>query len=471
MDQITRDRYFEQSPVFEDFGLIPVPKRLRYNPEKPFHFGTLMNISFGFASTFIVANLYYCQPILIDLADSFHVSYGEVSKSRIPTLIQAGYATGTLLISPLGDLVRRRQLILLLVIISTLFTIGLAVTTNFKVFEAFSYLVGVATVVPLILLPLAADLAPPERRASAISIVLSGLLLGILIARVLGGVIANFTSWRVIYYMSIGVQAFVLGGAYLIIPDYPAKNEGLTYFKIITSMAKLAVTEPKLIQAALINLASSACFTNFWVTLTFLLGGAPYYYSTLDIGLFGLLGALGVLVAPFIGKLIDRLVPWYAALAAIFFGLVFQAVQIGAGGINIAAVIIACFGLDVFRQMQQVSLTTSVYTLSTDARARLNAVLILSLFIGQVMGTSVGTQVFVKYGWRASAAVSMAWFGFQLFMLFLRGPHVKRYTWFGYEGGLEARKSVVTAREMAELKAAAGEDVREKSDVEKDQAV
>lgn len=179
------------------------------------------------------------------------------------------YATGLLLISPLGDLVRRRQLILGLVFISSALTIGLAITSSLAVFEALSFLVGVVTVVPQILLPLAADLAPPERRASALSIVLSGLLFGILIARVLAGVIAEFTSWRVVYYMSIGVQYVVLIGAYLIIPDYPAKNHDLTYFKILTSMAKYAVTEPRLIQAAIVSLASSACFSSFWVRCIF----------------------------------------------------------------------------------------------------------------------------------------------------------------------------------------------------------
>jgi predicted MFS family arabinose efflux permease len=168
---------------------------------------------------------------------------------------------------------------LLLVVASSSLTIGLAFTHSLQAFEAISFLVGVATVVPQVLLPLAADLAPPERRASALSIVLSGLLFGILIARVLSGVIANFTSWRVIYYMSIGVQFLVLVGAYLIIPDYPAKNQDLTYVNILTSMAKYSVTEPKVIQAAIVNMASNACFSSFWVTLTFLLGGPPYYHS------------------------------------------------------------------------------------------------------------------------------------------------------------------------------------------------
>ena len=190
------------------------------------------------------------------------------------------YATGLVLISPLGDLIRRRQLILSIVTLSTSLTIGLAVTRNLIVFETLSYLVGVVTVTPQILLPLAADLAPDKKRAAAISVVLSGLLFGILLARVFAGIIAEFTSWRVVYYFAVGVQALVLVGSYWVLPDYPSKNKDLTYWNILWTMAKFSVTEPILIQASLVNLASSACFSNFWVTLTFLLGGPPYHYST-----------------------------------------------------------------------------------------------------------------------------------------------------------------------------------------------
>ena len=159
-------------------------------------------------------------------------------------------------------------------------TIGLAVTKSLIVFESLTYLVGAVTVTPQILLPLAADLAPEKNRASAISVVLSGLLFGILLARVFAGIIAEFASWRVVYFFAVGVQALVLVGSYLILPDYPSKNKDLTYWNILWTMAKFSVTEPILIQGCLINLASSACFSNFWVTLTFLLGGPPYHYST-----------------------------------------------------------------------------------------------------------------------------------------------------------------------------------------------
>jgi len=192
----------------------------------------------------------------------------------------ARYAAGLLFISPLGDLLRRRQILLVLVTISASLTIGLAIVGNLAGFEALCFLVGMTSVTPQILLPLAADLAPPERRAEAVSVVFSGLLFGVLVARVLSGIVAQFVSWRVIYYVAIGVQYAVLLGIYLIIQDYPSKNKGMTYFGILRTMLTFAYTEPVLIQACLINMASSAMFSNFWVTLTLLLGQDPYNYDT-----------------------------------------------------------------------------------------------------------------------------------------------------------------------------------------------
>ncbi|KAJ7611238.1 major facilitator superfamily domain-containing protein [Roridomyces roridus] len=356
----------------------------------------------------MVANLYYCQPLLIQFSDSFGVSYEQVS--RIPTLLQAGYAVGIILISPLGDLVRRRGLIILPALVSAFLTVGLAVTPNFVVFEALCFLVGVVSVTPQIMIPLAADLAPPERRAAAMSVIISGLLFGVLLACILAGIIPQFVTWRVIYF---------------VIPDYPAKNSDITYLEILRTMARFAYTEPILIQACLVNLASCACFTNFWVTLTFLLGGAPYHYSTLAIGLFGLMGIFGVALGPLVGRAIDMLIPWYASL--------------------IAVLALSCFQANI----------------SVAARARLNALFVLSLFIGQIMGTAAGTKVFTTYGWRAAAAFNLGLYAWILVVIMLRGPHCERYTWFGYQGGWEARKSVVEAwKKRAEAEAAAERDGR-----------
>ncbi|KAF8133308.1 major facilitator superfamily domain-containing protein [Boletus edulis] len=438
-----------------DFGFLPIPKRLRYHPSKPFYFGTLLNVFFGVCATLVSANLYYCQPILIQLSDSFSVTYDEVS--RIPTLVQAGYGIGLLTICPMGDMLRRRGLILFLVSCSTLFTIGLAVTKNLRVFEAMSFFVGFTSISQQIFLPLAADLVPPERRASAISVVASGILLGILVARVLAGVVANFVSWRYVYWMSVGIQGVVLIGSYLVLPDYPANNRELSYIDMFRSMAKFMVKEPLVVQAVLINLAASACYTNFWVTLTFLLSGPPYHYSTISIGLFGFLGILGVVVVPLMGRVIDRMDPWHVTMVATLFLIIFQAVQTAAGGVEVAAVIIVSFGLDVARQTQQVSLATLVFRISEMARSRLNSLLLLAVFLGQVTGTSAGTVVFVHYGWRANAFLAMGLFAFQLCVLLLRGPHCPRQRWVGWQGGLSMRTKIGSAEVLGQASGSAND--------------
>ena len=234
------------------------------------------------------------------------------------------YAVGLVFLSPLGDLIRRRQLLLVLMFMSGSLSIGLALTKSIVGFEVLSFLVAISSVTPQVcigvrstnaqrmligskvLMPLTADLARPSRRATSIAIVLSGLLMGVLLARVLGGIIAQFSSFRNIYWMGVGGknscrkseqtkprlpigQFLLLFAIYLVCPDVPVKNPDLTYLQILFTMLKFAVTEPLLIQGALILFAGSAIFAGFWVTMTFLLAGAPYHYSTQVAVIFPLL--------------------------------------------------------------------------------------------------------------------------------------------------------------------------------------
>lgn len=148
----------------------------------------------------------------------------------------------------MGDLVRRRSLLLLLVTLSTCLTIPLAITKSIVVFESFTFLVGLFSVTPQILTPLAADLSPPHKKASAIAMVLSGLLFGLLLARVLAGIIAQEASFRIVYYLAIGVQSAILFLLYIMVPDVQEKNKGTNYLSILYSMAKYSVTEPVLVQ-------------------------------------------------------------------------------------------------------------------------------------------------------------------------------------------------------------------------------
>lgn len=220
----------------------------------------------------------------VQLAQSFDVTYEEVS--NVPTLIQVGYvilkdsppdklklnvhcrhryAAGLLFITTLGDVVLRRPLVLLLTFATTALTLGTAFTYNFVIFEVLSTLTGIVTCVSQVLAPLTADLAAEERRASALSILIAGVLLGMLYARLLAGIIAQFASWRIVYYVASALQGVNIIVLYFVMPDAPVKNERISYWKILYSLAKYAVTEPQLIQACLVCMVSMACFTNFWV--------------------------------------------------------------------------------------------------------------------------------------------------------------------------------------------------------------
>lgn len=414
------------------------PIWLRYDPNKPFHFGLALNLLFAFSSTFTVANLYYSQPILNQLAASFSVPDERIG--RIPTLSQAGYATGILLITPLGDLVKRRILLLVIILCSTCLTIGLAVTHSLEVFEACSYLMGIFTVTPQVLLPLVGDLAPPAKRAAALSIVLSGLLLGILFARVIAGMIEYLSDYRVIYYFSIGVQTAIFFLLFLFLPDYPAKTgHGLSYFGILVSTGKMLLKYPTLVQACLIGGLMSSAFINFWVTSTFMLGGSPYHYNSLEIGLFGLLGITGVCFSPLIGKLVDRMVPWYSMIMGISIALTGHLVgyesQFSLGG-----VIPQVFLMDVGQSASQISNQHRIFQLDPGARSRINACYIIFLFLGQTMGSAVGTRLYTRHGWWASQSFAVGCVVGALLVSFSRGPWQGEDSWFGYSRGLSFRK-------------------------------
>ncbi|BGP08452.1 hypothetical protein JCM10049v2_004299 [Rhodotorula toruloides] len=421
-----------------DFGFLPIPPRLRFDPDKPFEFGLLLNIVFAFAATFSVANLYYPQPILIVLSDKFNCSYDRVT--NIPTLLQASYALGLAFVCPLGDLVRRRPLLLLLVGIAAILSLILALVPSLAAFQAISFFLGAASVTPQILLPLSGDLARPERRASALSIVLSGLLLGILLARVLSGLIAEKASVSALYYMSFGVQIAIWFLVYEMIPDYPAKNPDLHYFEMLWSMVKYLFTEPVLVQGCLICGVGSIIFSAFWTTSTFILGDL-YHYNSLEIGLFALIGIAGVCAAPLLGRLVDNLVPWVGVLLGIVILAISQAIFTGAAGVSIGALCVVIFTLDIGMQLQQVANSTRIFGISSAARARLSAVFLVCIFAGQLIGTAAGTRVYLDYGYRASGELCLGLTGFMLLVLFLRGPHCPVKQWFGWTGGWELRKA------------------------------
>ncbi|KAM0793604.1 hypothetical protein ACM66B_001037 [Microbotryomycetes sp. NB124-2] len=432
------DQDVEFKPRTKDFGLLPIPRRLRYNPDTEIDFNLTLNVVFGFCSTFTVANLYYVHPILVYLSRDFDVSYDKVV--NIPTLIQAAYAIGLVFVCPTGDLVRRRPLLLLLVFATSTLTLVLALVQNLIAFQVLSFLIGIFSVTPQILLPLSGDLAKPHRRASALSIVFAGLILGVLFARVLSGAITESSRVANVYFMAFGLQVLVWLLVYSFVPDVPAKNKDLGYFNILRTMAKFAVTEPLLVQSCLIGCFSSMIFSCFWVSSTFLLGDF-YGYNELQIGLLGLVGVAGVCTAPFVGKLVDRLMPWVGVAIGISLNLVTQAIYVGAAGVHVAAVVVVIFVLDIAQQTTQVSNSSAVFGIGDAGRARRSAVYVTSIFVGQLVGTAVGTRIFLQGGPRVAGAFNFGLLGLMLLVLMSRGPMLPDDRWFGWTGGFQVRRA------------------------------
>ncbi|KAK6586359.1 hypothetical protein PZA11_001416 [Diplocarpon coronariae] len=433
------------------------PQRCRWDPESPPPFGMALNLLFAFAGTFTVANLYYSHPILNILAVEFDVSNEKAS--QVPTMAQAGYAAGLLFICPLGDIFRRRAFVLILVFFTATMVyvlyasrntregtltnpqwLGLCLTKSFSVFLAISFITAVSTVTPQLMLPLVGDLAPPHRRATALSIVVSGLLLGMLIARLLSGILTQYTSWRSIYWFSFGVQYLIFILLFLFMPDYPSTNPGgINYLRILLSVLKMLFRHPVLVQACLIGFLTASTFTSYWTTLTFLLSSPPYTYDPVVIGLFALIGIGAICLGPFYSRaVIDRFVPVLSVVLGLLYCLVGVVIGTYTGRLTVAGPIIQAFAIDLGLQTSQIANRSAIYAIEPKARNRVNTAYMVCVFCGQLTGTAAGNRLYARGGWIASGSASVGMLCAALLLCFARSPW--NPGWVGWKGGWSIRR-------------------------------
>lgn len=285
------------------------------------------------------------------------------------------------------------------------------------------------------MLPLVGDLAPPHRRAAALSVVVSGLMLGILVARVLSGTMTNFVTWRAVYWMSLGLQYSIFVMLWLFMPDYPSTNPGgLNYFQLLWTIVKMLGRHPVLVQACVAGLFTSATFTSFWTTLTFLLAGAPYHYEPLTIGLFGLIGIAAMCFGPLYARTVtDRFVPHLS----VFFGLSCCLVGICLGTyigkFNISGPILQAALLDFGMQTAQIANRSAIYAVEPKRRNGVNTAFMVATFCGQLIGTAAGNHIYARGGWIASGSASVGFIGCAILTMCVRGPW--ETGWAGWRGG------------------------------------
>lgn len=317
--------------------------------------------------------------------------------------------------------------------------IGLCITNNFTAFRAISFLCAITTVTPQIMLPLVGDLAPAHKRAVALSVVTSGNLLGILIARILSGIVTQYTAWRNIYWLALGLQYAILILLWTFMPDYPRTNNGVSYFRALWSILLMCKKHAVLMQAGLISFTASACFTSFWTTLTFLLAGPPYHYSTLVIGLFALIGIAAICLSPVYARLfIDKYVPAISVYIGLVVDLVAVCIGTYTGTFTVAGPIIQALGLDAGMQITQIANRSAIYAVEPKGRNRVNTVFMVMTFLGQITGTAAGNQIYAQHGWVASGSLSVAMLGAAVVINTVRGPYERG--WIGWGGGWSIKK-------------------------------
>ncbi len=343
----------------------------------------------------VVANLYYAQPVLHQVAHDFHSGSGPAS--LIITCTQVGYAAGLLLVVPLGDLHARRTLVPRIFAVAALALIGCALAPTLWFFGVASVAVGGASVAGQVMIPFAADLAPEERRGRVVARIMTGLLLGILLARTASGAVAQVAGWRTIYVISATLMvAFALVLGRVLPPDRDRPHR--SYAHLVGSSLRLLVDEPVLRRRAWHGACAFACFSVLWTTMAFLLSGSPYHYSNLVIGLFGLVGAGGILAANLAGKLADsdRSLIATVVAGALLIGSFFL---LWVGQTNLLALLAGIVVLDIGTQGMQITNQAIIYSLRPDARSRINSAYMFCYFIGGAVGSITAGIVYSSHGW------------------------------------------------------------------------
>ncbi len=367
-----------------------------------------------------VANLYYCQPLLIEMQNEFKVSVSTIG--RIPMLTQIGYAVGMLFLTPLGDKLNRKVLIFIASLASGISLFFTANCHSFIVFELVSFLVGVSSIGAQFMIPLVAQLAPDSRRGEAVGKVMTGLLLGILLARSFSGFIGATWGWRQMYYLSSAWMLLLATLAWFILPRTKAVFHG-SYLKLIGSMIDLVSEEPILRESALIGGCLFASFCALWATLIFHMGSDNFHLGAKAVGLFGLLGAAGAAAASLVGKIADRVGPLKTLQLALFCTFV-SFIELAFFGYSLLGLSVGIFCMDAGVQSAHVSNQSRFYKLRPEARSRMNTIYMFVYFTGGALGSILGTWCWHSYQWKGVCSLSILFVA--LAILIATKSHVKR---------------------------------------------
>jgi predicted MFS family arabinose efflux permease len=366
-----------------------------------------MTLLLATACGLIVANIYYAQPLIGPISAALGLS--PQAAGLIVTLTQIGYGIGLLLLVPLGDLIENRKLVLGVMGVCILALLTAAATTHALPFLMAALCIGIGSVAVQILVPYAAHLAPEATRGRVVGKVMSGLMLGIMLARPVSSLITDLWSWHAVFLLSAGVMVAL---ALVLLRALPRRQpvHDLNYGALLASMGKLLADTPILRRRGLYQAFLFGAFSLFWTTVPLLLAGPAYRLSQTGIALFALAGVAGAVAAPIAGAIADR--GWSRAASGLSMAaaaLAFLMTQFAtpgsplALGLLVAAAILLDFGATANMVLGQ----RAIYMLGAALRGRLNGLYMAIFFVGGAIGSALGGWSYAQGGWRLAA-----WVGF-----------------------------------------------------------
>ncbi|WP_235959403.1 MFS transporter [Actinomadura macrotermitis] len=343
-----------------------------------------------------VAGNYFAQPLL-DLIGR-ELGLGPSLAALTVTAAQVGYALGLILLVPLGDLVERRRLAVSLYALTAVFLLVTATAVNGTVLLIGTALTALTSVGAQVVVPFAASLADPAERGRVVGTVMTGLMLGLLLARTASGTLSELGGWRTVYWVNAVLMVVVAVLLRVFLPRLGGGDRRFSYPGLLRSTLAMFRHEPLLRWRAGIGALSMASFSVLWTALTFLLARPPYGWSESAIGLFGLAGVVGALTATVAGRLADRgLVQVVSGAGAVL--LVASWAAAAAGARSLFWLLIGVVVLDLAHQAVLNSTQNVLYALRPEARNRINSAFMTSLFLGGAAGSALTSVVWARGGW------------------------------------------------------------------------
>lgn len=367
------------------------------------------------ATGLTVANIYYAQPLLHTLGKAFGVPVHIAG--LIVTITQLGYASGLLLFVPLGDLIERRRLVVAGTVLTSIALMFAAMAPTIEWFLFASLIIGFTSVVVQILVPFAAHLAEDHARGRVVGLVMSGLLLGILLARTVSGFWSDVWGWRSMFWLAAGLMLLQAVVLHRVLPLDSIKPK-LSYRELMVSVGRLVREEPVLRRRIVYGVCVFASFSALWTALPFLLASPPYNYSLATIGAFGLLGVAGAMVASFAGHLHDR-GKARMGTGAFLFLVMLAFLVMGLFPHSLFLLVVGIVLLDLGVQGTQILNQSAIYQLNPGARSRLTTAYMTCYFLGGAAGSAGAAYAYAYMGWRGVSILGvamplfalLAWFG------------------------------------------------------------